>query len=137
MIVTLQDLAPFQELNRLRAEFLGMVSHELRAPLAAIKGSAATVLGSSRVQDRTEVQQFFRIIEVQADHMDNLISNLLDAGRIDSGTLSVDSKPVQVSDIVEQARTTFVSGGGKQTIRIDLPLDLPRVMADEHRIVQV
>ena len=137
MIVTMQDLAPFQELNRLRAEFLGMVSHELRAPLAAIKGSAATVLGSSRVLDRTEMQQFFRIIEGQADHMDNLISDLLDAGRIDSGTLSVDSRPVQVSELVEQARTTFLSGGGRQTIRIDLPLDLPRVMADEQRIVQV
>jgi len=137
MIVTMQDLAPFQELNRLRAEFLGMVSHELRAPLAAIKGSAATVLGSSRVLDRTEMQQFFRIIEGQADHMGNLISDLLDAGRIDSGTLSVDSRPVQVSELVEQARTTFLSGGGRQTIRIDLPLDLPRVMADEQRIVQV
>ena len=137
MIVTMQDLAPFQELNRLRAEFLGMVSHELRAPLAAVKGSAATVLGSSRVLDRTEMQQFFRIIEVQADHMDNLISDLLDAGRIDSGMLSVDSKPVNVAELVEQARTTFLSGGGRQTIRIDLPLDLPRVMADEHRIVQV
>ncbi|MXZ04181.1 MAG: response regulator [Rhodothermaceae bacterium] len=137
MIVTMQDLAPFQELNRLRAEFLGMVSHELRALLAAIKGSAATVLGSSRVLDRTEMQQFFRIIEGQADHMGNLISDLLDAGRIDSGTLSVDSRPVQVSELVEQARTTFLSGGGRQTIRIDLPLDLPRVMADEQRIVQV
>ncbi len=137
MIVTMQDLVPFQELNRLRAEFLGMVSHELRAPLAAIKGSAATVLGSSRVLDRTEMQQFFRIIEVQADQMGNLISDLLDAGRIDSGTLAVDSRPVQVSELVEQARVTFVSGGGKQTIRIDLPLDLPRVVADEQRIVQV
>ena len=137
MIVTMQDLAPFQELNRLRAEFLGMVSHELRAPLAAIKGSAATVLGASPTLDRTEMQQFFRIIEAQADHMANLISDLLDAGRIDSGTLSVDSRPVQVSELVEQARTTFVSGGGKQAIRIDLPLDLPRVMADEQRIVQV
>ncbi|MDE2828477.1 MAG: response regulator [Bacteroidota bacterium] len=137
MIVTMQDLTPFQELNRLRAEFLGMVSHELRAPLAAIKGSAATVLGSSRVLDRTEMQQFFQIIEVQADRMVNLISDLLDAGRIDSGTLSVDSRPVQVSELVEQARVTFVSGGGKQTIRINLPLDLPRVMADEQRIVQV
>ncbi len=83
------------------------------------------------------MQQFFQIIEGQADRMVNLISDLLDAGRIDSGTLSVDSRPVQVSELVEQARVTFVSGGGNQTIRIDLPLDLPRVVADEQRIVQV
>ena len=62
LVVTLQDLAPLQELERLRADFLGMVSHELRAPLAAVKGAAATVLGSSRVLDRAEARQFFRII---------------------------------------------------------------------------
>ena len=47
LVVTMQDLAPLEELERLRAEFLSMVSHELRAPLAAIKGSAATVLGGA------------------------------------------------------------------------------------------
>ena len=137
MVVTMQDLAPLQELSRLRAEFLSMVSHELRAPLAAIMGSATAVLKTSRVLGRTEVRQFFQIIESQADHMDNLISDLLDAGRIDSGTLSVVPEPVEVVALVDQARTTFLSGGGRQTIRIDLPLDLPRVMADEQRIVQV
>ena len=45
VVVTMQDLAPLEELDRLRAEFLGMVSHELRTPLAAIKGSTSTVAG--------------------------------------------------------------------------------------------
>ena len=49
VVVTLQDLAPLRELERMRAEFLGMVSHELRAPLTSIKGSAATVLRASRI----------------------------------------------------------------------------------------
>ena len=137
MVVTMQDLAPLQQLDRLRTEFLGMVSHELRTPLAAIKGSTVTVLGASRAFDPAEVRQFFRIIDMQADHMDTLISDLLDAGRIDSGTLSVDPKPAEVPTLVDQARTTFLSGGGKQTIRIDLPPDLPRVLVDERRIVQV
>ena len=60
-VVTMQDLAAVQEQERLRAEFLGMVSHELRAPLAAIKGSAATVLGSAAEPDPGVVRQFFRI----------------------------------------------------------------------------
>ena len=137
MVVTLQDLAPLQELERLRAEFLGMVSHELRAPLTSIKGSAATVLGASGVLEPAEVRQFFRIIETQADQMSELINDLLDAGRIDAGTLPIDPEPVEVAALVEQARTTFLSGAGRQTIRIDLPPDLPRVMADERRIVQV
>ena len=137
MVVTLQDLASLRELERLQAEFLSMVSHELRAPLTSIKGSTATVLRASRVLDPAEVRQFFRIIDAQADHMDGLIGDLLDAGRIDSGTLSVDPEAAEVAALVDRARTTFVSGGGRQAVRIDLPPDLPRVMADERRIVQV
>ena len=47
VVVTLQDLAPLQELERQRAEFLDMVSHELRAPLTSIKGSATTLMEAS------------------------------------------------------------------------------------------
>ena len=137
VVVTIQDLAALQELERLRAEFLGMVSHELRTPLSSIKGSAATVLGASRVLEPAEVRQFFRIIDAQADQMDRLISDLLDAGRIEAGTLSVAPEPTQVADLVDQARNTFLSGGGRHTVQIDLPPDLPRVMADRQRIVQV
>ena len=92
VVVTMQDLEPLKELERLRAEFLGLVSHELRAPLTSIKGSAATVLGTSRVLDPAEVRQFFRIIDEQANHMDGLIGDLLDAGRIDAGMLSVSAR---------------------------------------------
>ena len=137
MIVTMQDLAPLEELERLRAEFLGLVSHELRAPLTAIKGSAATVLGASPALDPAEMVQFFRIIDEQADHMRGLISDLLDAGRIETGTLSVAPEPTAVADLVDQARNTFLSAGGRHTVRIDLPPDLPRVLADRRRIVQV
>ena len=45
--------------------------------------------------------------------------------------------PETVAGLVEQARNTFVSGGGRQAVRIDLPPDLPRVLADRERIVQV
>ena len=137
VVVTMQDLAPLQELERMRAEFLGMVSHELRAPLTSIKGSAATALGASRVLDPAEVRQFFRIIDGQANQMDALISDLLDAGRIDAGTLSVSPEPTEVAALVDEARNTFLSGGARQTVRIDLPPDLPRVRADRQRIVQV
>ena len=137
VVVTLQDLAPLQEIERMRAEFLGMVSHELRAPLTSIKGSAATALRSARLVGPAEVAQFFRIIDEQADRMDSLIGDLLDAGRIDTGTLSVAPQPSDVAVLVDQARGTFVSGGGRHTVRIDLPPDLPRVMADRQRLVQV
>ena len=137
VVVTLQDLAPLQEIERMRAEFLGMVSHELRAPLTSIKGSAATALRTARLVAPAEVAQFFRIIDEQADRMDSLLGDLLDAGRIDTGTLSVAPEPSELAALVDQARGTFISGGGRHTVRIDLPPDLPRVMADRQRLVQV
>ena len=137
VVVTMQDLAPLEDLERMRAGFLSMVSHELRAPLASIKGSAATVLGRSRNFAPAEIEQFFRIIEEQADRMDSLIGNLLDAGRIETGTLSVAPEPSEAVDLLDRARTTFLSGGGRHRVVIDLPPDLPQVLADRERIVQV
>ena len=137
LVVTMQDLAPLQELERSRAEFLGMVSHELRAPLTSIKGSAATVLGASPGLDPAEMLQFFRIIDEQADRMSGLIGDLLDAGRMETGTLSVCPEASEVTALVDQARNTFLSGGGAHRVLLDLPPDLPPVMADRRRIEQV
>ena len=67
VIVTMQDLAPIQELERLRSQFLGMVSHELRAPLTSIKGSAATLLETGSDLDPAVMREFHRIIAAQAD----------------------------------------------------------------------
>ena len=137
VIVTLQDMAPLEEMERSRAEFLSLVSHELRAPLAAIKGSASTVLEASPAPALSEIRQFFRIIEQQANQMRGLISDLLDAGHIEAGTLSVMPEPAGVAGLVDQARNTYLSGGGRHTLLMDLPPELPRVLADPPRIVQV
>ena len=137
VVVTLQDMTALEELDRLRAEFLGMVSHELRAPLTSIKGSAATVLGSSADLDPAVVRQFFRIIEDQADHMHDLVADLLDVARIETGTLPVTPEPAEVAVLVDRARSTFTSAGGRNNLAIDIETDLPLVMADRRRIVQV
>ena len=137
VVVTMQDLAPLEELERLRAEFLGMVGHELRTPLSSIKGSAATALGTEPELAPAEMREFFRIIDEQADHMRGLIGDLMDVGRIDSGTLSVSPEPVEVAALLERARNTFLSGGGRHGVLVDLTPDLPAAMADRRRIIQV
>ena len=137
MVVTMQDLAPLEELERARAEFLSLVSHELRAPLTSIKGSTTTVLVAEPDPDPAEMLQFFRIIDEQANHMRGLISDLLDAGRIEAGTLSVSAEPSEVAGLVDRARNTFLSGGSRHNVLIDLPPDLPPVLADRRRLVQV
>ena len=136
VVVTMQDLAPLDEIERMRTEFLGLVSHELRTPLAAIMGSTGTLLDTSQTLDPAELREFLRVIDEQAKHMRGLIGDLLDAGRIETGTLSVTPEPSELAELVEQARSTFL-GGGRHGIVVDLPAGLPRVMADRRRIVQV
>ncbi len=137
LIVAMQDLTPIEELDRMRAYFLGMVSHELRTPLAAIKGSTSAVLNSKRPFGQAETREFFRVVDEQADHMIGLIADLLDAGRLDAGTLSVSPEPTDMALLFDQARNTFLSSGGRQTLLIDLPPNLPRVLADRDRTLQV
>ena len=136
VVVTMQDMTPMEELERLRAEFLGMVSHELRTPLAAVKGSVDTLLESASDLDSAEMTQFFRIIRDQSESMRHLIGDLLDVARIETGALPVSPEPVDVASLVDEARSRFQSGGGRANLVIDLPPDLPRVMADRRRIVQ-
>ncbi len=137
VVVTLQDMAEIEEMARMRAEFLAMVSHELRAPLASVKGSAATALGSPTDLDPAAVRQFFHIIEEQADHMHGLVSDLLDVARIQTGALSVSPEPAEVAVLLDRARSAFVSAGGRNSLDINIDTDLPLVMADRRRIGQV
>ena len=137
VVVTMQDLAPFEELERMRTEFLAIVSHELRTPLTSIKGAAGAVLDASPGFAPEEMLQFFRIINAQADQMSSLISDLLDAGRIATGTLSVRPETSDVAALVDGARNTFQAAAGRHTVVIDIPPDLPLVMVDRQRILQV
>ena len=137
LVVTLQDMTPGELLEQRRAEFLAMVSHELRAPLTSIRGSATTLLDAAEELDPAEMRQFFRIILEQADNMRELIGDLLDVSRIETGTLPVAAEPQEVADLVDGARNNFLTGGGRHALELDLPGDLPPVLADRRRIVQV
>ncbi len=137
VIVTLQDMTPLEELDRLRAEFLGMVSHELRTPLSTIKGSVDTLLEAASELDPAEIVQFHRIIRDQTDNMRHLIGDLLDLAHIETGTLPVNPESSEVVALVDAAKSRFLNGGGRNTLHIDILPDLPLIMADRRRIVQV
>ena len=137
LVVTMQDLAPLKELGRQRAEFLGLVSQELLAPLTSIKGSAAAVLEDLSRLDLAGTRQLFRIIEWQADRMRGLIRDLAEVARIEAGTLFLTPEPTDLASLVDQARAAFLEGGTGHPLAVDLPPDLPRVAADRQRALRV
>jgi len=126
-----------EEMEKLRSEFLGMVTHELKTPLAAIKGSAATALGSSRPLDYEEARELFQIIDEQSDRLRDLTDNLLDMSRIEAGSLSVKPEPLDLRPVIEEAQSIFVRSGRSQRIELEMPAEMPAVNADKRRLVQV
>ena len=137
LVVTMQDMTPLEEIERLRAEFLAMVSHELRTPLATVRGSVSTLLDESSEMHPAEVRQFHQIIFEQTDRMRALIADLLDVARIETGNLPVSPEPTDIAVLTSETGNAFRIGGNRHSLRIDVPPDLPWVMADRSRIVQV
>ena len=136
-VVTLQDLTPLAEQERLRAEFLAMVSHELRVPLSSVKGSADTLLEAAGELHPAEAAQFHRIIRDQSDRMRYLIGDLLDVARMETGALAVTPEPTDLAALVEEAVSRFPAGDDRNPLSVELPEDLPMVLADRLRVVQV
>ena len=136
VVCTIQDMTPLEEAERRRVEFFGDVGSGLGTLLAAIKGCTATMLGSSNPVDPSEMLRFFRVIDEQADHMRNLINELLDMARIEMGELSIAPDPVEMGEIVRQARMAFESSGAGNAIAVRLPRRLPFVYADRGRMIQ-
>ena len=136
-VAVIQDMTPLEEMERLRNDFLAMVSHDLRTPLTAIKGSAATVLSTSTPFDPMETRRFFRIIDQQVDLLSELVSNLLDVTKIEAGALVVTPRRTDVKDLVDEAVSAFLRSGARNHIEVDLQADLPAIEADPMRVTQV
>ena len=136
-VAVVQDMTPLEELERLRREFLAMVSHELRIPLTTIKGCTGIVLGSSSPPTNSEMLQYFRMIDEQSDNLRDLVNNLLDMTRIEAGALSVTLEPTDVEAIVEEARMAFIRQGQRNPVEVELSPDLPQIAADRKRVAQV
>ena len=136
-VAVVQDMTPIQEVERLRRDFLAMVSHELRTPLTTIKGCTGIVLGSSTPPTNSEMLQYFRMIDEQSDNLRDLVNNLLDMTQIEAGALSVTLDPTEVKAIVEEARMAFVRQGQRNPVEVGLSANLPQIVADRKRVVQV
>lgn len=123
--------------EKLRSEFLGIVSHELKTPLTAIKGSAATALGSPSPLSVSGYRELFEIVDEQADRLRSLADDMLDMTRIQAGTLSVSPEPLALEGILEEARIVLLHSDGSHPLDIQVRDDLPLVNADRQRVVQV
>lgn len=133
-----RDLQDRAEASNLRQnEFLAMLAHELRNPLAPI-GLAAEMLGNL-TSSHPEIPQIQELLVRQVSHMNRLLEDLLDASRVRTGKITLRSSPLLLAEIVEHAveiaRPSLLAHG--QTLSIDLPQESVMVNGDPVRMSQV
>jgi len=121
---------------RHKDEFLAMLAHELRNPLAPIT-SAAYLLGLGR-RDEAEIIKASGIIQRQSAHMSSLIDDLLDVSRVTNGLVSLDFFPVAMNEVIEEAleQTRPLIAMRRHHLDIDVPSDGVFVSGDRKRLVQ-
>jgi two-component system sensor histidine kinase KdpD len=126
-----------EEIDRLRGSLVGAVSHDLRTPLATIKLSASNLNDPEVHFSEDDTRELVGLIDLQADRLDRLVSNLLDMTRIEAGALDVRRQDVQVADLVSEALATVGRAVGPERIRWVAPANLPPVDVDHVLICQV
>jgi len=138
LLLILQDLTQVRRLETIRRDFISNISHELRNPLAALKALVDT-LRDGAIDDRPMAERFLVQMDAEVDAMTQMVRELLELSRIESGKVPLKLVPTGVADLinpaVERLRPQAERAG--LTIGIDLPDNLPLVLADGERLQQV
>ncbi|HLZ61580.1 MAG TPA: ATP-binding protein [Ktedonosporobacter sp.] len=128
----LRDVTREHELDEFKTTLLAAVGHELRTPLAAIKGHASTLLQEDISWPVADQRHFLRTISGEADRLAQLVSNLLDLSRQEAGLLLLKRAPTSVQDLVTKTIERLSQPG--VILSAHIPDDLPAVNVDRARI---
>lgn len=136
-VIVIRDITKEKEIDRMKTEFVSNVSHELRTPLASIKGFVSTLLDIEVSED--ERKEFLTIINEEADRLTQLIEDLLDIARIETGKIRINLQPIYISEIINRVEIELHEKYTKKGISLKIEIDnsLPRVMADKNALIQI
>jgi PAS domain S-box-containing protein len=137
IITSVRDITRFRQAEEMKSTFISVVSHELKTPVALIKGYVGTLRREDTNWDSEIVHESLQVIEEEADRLSGYIENLLDATRLQSSGFSVKRSDLQIADLIQRVATRFRTQTSKHTISVNLPTALPVILADETRLNQV
>ena len=137
IIVTVRDITHFRNADEMKATFISIVSHELKTPVALIKGYASTLRRDDARWDKHVIQDSLAVIEEEADHLTHMIEDLLDASRLQAGGLTLVRTDLSVPVLAKRLAERFQTQTKKHTLVVDFPEKFPVILADETRIGQV
>ena len=138
-IIALRDITRERELDKMKTDFISVVSHELRTPLTSIKGYTDLLL-SGAAGDNSEIQaEFLGIIQLSTTRLSNLINDILDISRIESGTLKIKHEPIDYRHLVADTLRLMKAAADAKDVSMDaaLPETIPPVRGDADKVTQV
>ncbi|MFO7271416.1 MAG: ATP-binding protein [Sphaerobacter thermophilus] len=121
----------------LRSDLAAILSHEMRTPLASIKGYASALLLEDAYWDEETRREFLLAIDAETDHLTQLIEDVLDASIIEAGALRIEPEPILLPHMVRRAIDKLALRTDRHRFVLSFPPDFPAVMADALRIDQV
>lgn len=137
VLLVLQDVTAVRRLERMRSEFVANVSHELKTPIAAVKGFAETLLGGA-VKDEETTRSFLQIIFDESDRLNRLIGDILELSKIESRRAPLMFSPVELEGFVGKTITLMESEAARKGIRLRTEVEPGLfVEADEDRLRQI
>jgi PAS domain S-box-containing protein len=137
IIATVRDITKFRNAEEIKNTFVSIVSHELKTPVALIKGYVSTLRREDARWDKSIVQDSLKVIEEEADHLAAMIEDLLDASRLQAGGLTPNLADVNLPALAERLASRFRTSDQRHTIVVDFPEKFPVILADENRVGQV
>jgi signal transduction histidine kinase len=126
-----------RELARMQDEFISTISHELRTPLGMIKGYVTTLMREDANWDSETRMEFLEIVDEEAERLRELIDNLLDSSRLETGTLGMTLEPTKLSTLIRDSVSRTQAVYPEMEVEIDVGEDIPTLQADPTRIAQV
>ena len=126
-----------RELARMQDEFISTISHELRTPLGMIKGYVTTMMRDDANWDSETRLEFLEIVDEEADRLRELIDNLLDSSRLETGTLGMTLEPTKLSTLIRDSVSRTQAVYPEMEVEIEIRDDIPMLQADPTRIAQV
>ena len=138
-VLSLHDVTVERQLGDLKNEFVSTVSHELRTPLTSIKGYVDLILDGDAGEINDIQREFLSIVKENSDRLVDLINDMLDISRIESGRVHLRIEPLNVAEVVQGAVNTFraVFAQTGRSVVVRVPSNLPPVAADRDRVGQV
>jgi PAS domain S-box-containing protein len=137
IIATVRDITRFREAEEIKSTFISVISHELKTPVALIKGYVGTLRREDANWDREIVKDSLAVIEEEADRLTSMIENLLDASRLQAGGLTINLSDVALNVLAERIAERFRTQSPIHSIVVEFPENFPIVNGDDARLEQV